>query len=157
MSNDSNVLVEITPTILGSSSNITSPIARCDNPIATCDPPEATCDPPEAISDPPEATCDPPVSPVVPCIPTPAVPAKINRKEHSIPHPKKPLTSKQLAALERGRQKLAEKRRLLKETIRLQQEAAILETIPEDDYETEEYQMPIVRYGVLNWISCTIV
>jgi len=157
MSNDSNVLVEITPTILGSSSNTTPPIARCDNPIATCDPPEATCDPPEATCDPPEATCESPVSPVVPCISTPAVPVTVNKKEHSIPHPKKPLTIKQLAALERGRQKLAEKRRLLRETVRLQQQAAIPETIPEEKYETEEYQTPIVRYGVLNWVTCTIV
>jgi len=52
--------------------------------------------------------------------------------------PKKRSTSKQLAALERGRAKLAEKRRLHKETLAKKQMNSIQE-ISEEDSDTDQY------------------
>jgi len=119
--------------------------AICDTPIATCDPPEATCDPPELqeLYDTPEPILVQPTTPE----PIPVHPTK------------KILSAKQLLALERGRKKLAEKRRLLKETVRNQLKNGIPETIHEESDEEDTYNQEthIVRYGIMNWVSCTIV
>jgi len=142
MSNEPQYLEQTIPTNSCASPIASTPSAICDPPIAICDPPEAICDPPEL-----QELFDPP-------------------RSDSTQSAKKVLSAKQLTALEHGRKKLAEKRRLIKETLRTKQQRTIPETIPETESEDSEedskeerdyYDPKIVRYGFMNWVTCTIV
>jgi hypothetical protein len=135
MSNEHEPTIEASPTV-----GYSSPI--CDPPIATCDPPIATCDPLIATCDPPIATCDPPDPPEIPydssnTSSNTSSPKETNvliQKDVKSKKEKKPLTDKQKLALERGRQRLAEKRRLEKEVAKERRLKSIEEDTEEPDF-----------------------